>query len=274
MNKLVKAGMFRLKKDRVYLGSIAIVSLFTLSIYAIVYYKMNNVQGEGSFDPIIFNFLIMIGIVTSIFVSSFVGTEYSDGTIRNKLILGFPRLGIYLSSLITCIIGEVIIVVIAYIVGIIVGIPLFGVPETNISNMLLAAINGVLISLTYVSIFHMISMISSSKTTSAIISILVAFGVMIGSVSIYSKLGEPKYINKMIQQNENPIIEKVENPYYLSGNKRDIYEAVLDVLPSGQAMKIINQHGENNGKMIIYSILVIGATSIVGSTLFLRKEIK
>ena len=38
----------------------------------------------------------------AVFIGVFVGTEYSDGTLRNKLIIGHSRSSIYISNLIVC----------------------------------------------------------------------------------------------------------------------------------------------------------------------------
>ncbi len=274
MNRLIHAGIFRLKKDKIYIGALTVVSLFTIFIYGIQYYKMMQADVKYSFDPFIFNFLIIIGIITAIFIPSFVGTEYSDGTIRNKLIVGVPRSGIYLSNLMTCILAQIVIVVVSYIVGISLGIALFGAPEMSSTNMFALAIDGVFLSLAYVSIFYMISMVSSSKSTSAVMCILIAFGIFFVSISIFSKLSESQFIEQTVSRNSETILEIVKNPYYLSGVKREIYTSILDLLPSGQAMRIVNQSIHNHGRMVLYSIVVIVVTSIIGITLFSRKDIK
>ena len=274
MSRLIYAGIFRLKKNKVYLGTLTSVSLFTIFIYVVLYYKMKQANVNYPLDVFIFNFLMIIGIVTATFIPLFVGTEYSNGTIRNKLIVGLPRTSIYLSNLITCIVGEIVIVVVACIVGIILGIPLFGYPEMSLTTIFLLGVDGIFLSLVYVSIFYMITMICSSKSTSAVICILIAFGILFASTSIFSKLSEPEFINQIVQQNSEQIMETVKNPNYLSGNKRKIYESILDLLPSGQTMKILNHDIYNHGRMLLYSGIVIICTSIIGVISFLRKDIK
>ena len=63
--------------------------------------------------------LQVVGILISIFYSLFLGTEYNDGTIRNKLIVGHKRETIYLASFIT---GTVAVTIIYFIWGLIGGI--------------------------------------------------------------------------------------------------------------------------------------------------------
>ena len=47
-------------------------------------------------------FVLMSGVVLSAFCSLFVGAEYSDGTIRNKIAVGHSRAAVYLANLVTC----------------------------------------------------------------------------------------------------------------------------------------------------------------------------
>ena len=58
-----------------------------------------------------------MGLVAAVFISLFVGSEYSDGTIRNKLVVGHSRMRIYLANLIVCSIACVLISL-AYAAGI------------------------------------------------------------------------------------------------------------------------------------------------------------
>lgn len=48
-------------------------------------------------DDRFFAYSFFIGILSAIFCSLFTGTEYSDGTIRNKIVVGHSRISIYLS---------------------------------------------------------------------------------------------------------------------------------------------------------------------------------
>ena len=60
-------------------------------------------QRKFPLDAIFFVYAMLIGLVLSVFLPLFFGSEYSDGTIRNKLAAGHPRLSVYLANLITAV---------------------------------------------------------------------------------------------------------------------------------------------------------------------------
>lgn len=273
MSRLIYAGIFRLKKSNIFKWALAAVLLYTIFIASIQYYRMPTNE-RTPFDPLLFFFLIIIGIVTAMFVSSFIGKEYSDGTIRNKLIVGLSRKSIYLANLIVCIIAEIVIVVANYIIGSILGFVLFGYLELSLSKLIILGLVGIFLSIAYVSIFYMITMISSSKTRSANICLMLAFFIIITSIMVFNRLSAPKYIETIKGENQQNTVEMVKNPSYVSGTKRKVYETILYFLPNGQAMSIFNQRGINYGTMIAYSISIVVITTAVGTIIFCRKDIK
>ena len=116
--------------------------------------------------------------------------------------------------------------------------------------MLQTCVAGILLVLSYVSIFHMISMLSSSKTTSAVVCILAAVFMMVFAGIIFSKLSQPEMITQAVIANGETVMETVKNPAYLTGISRTVYQNILDFLPAGQAVQIFNQGVLNLGKMM------------------------
>lgn len=117
-------------------------------------------------------------------------------------------------------------------------------------------------------------MLSSSKTTSAVVCILAAVFMMVFAGIIFSKLSQPEMITQAVIANGETVMETVKNPAYLTGISRTVYQNILDFLPAGQAVQIFNQGVLNLGKMMGYSILIIFGTSLAGLYLFNRKDIK
>lgn len=88
MYKLLKAGFFRLKKDNIFLLFISFTILIAIFILFSNYISSTSIETlEISLDGLINKFIMFIGLFIAIFVSIFVGKEYSEGIIRNKVIV-------------------------------------------------------------------------------------------------------------------------------------------------------------------------------------------
>ena len=89
MYKLLKADIFRLKKDVIFWLFI----FLTLGTAGFTLFRHN--PNDFILDKFVNEFIMYIGIFIAIFVSIFVGKEQSEGIIRNKIIVGHKRINIY-----------------------------------------------------------------------------------------------------------------------------------------------------------------------------------
>lgn len=262
MNRLVHAGVYRLIRNKIFIGCTLFSVGYCLFLYMVQYIRMNSIGTHYDFEPLLFSFLSIQGIVTAIFISLLSGTEFSDGTIRNKLIAGFSKESIYLSQFMTSIIAETLMLIAVYAIGTIFGLILFGAMEMSVGQFILIVITGVFVGVVYVAIFHLMTMLSGNKANAAILCILAAFAIIFISVGLYNSLGEPEWI------------ENVKNTAYLSGRKRTVFQLILDLLPYGQVMQIANLYEVNHLRLIGYGVIESVVLSGVGAYLFSRKDIK
>ena len=96
-----------------------------------------------------------MGLVAAILTSMFIGSEYSDGTIRNKLVVGHSRMRIYLANLIVCSVACVLIFL-AYITGVfVVGSAKGGELLTKTSVVTMCLVCSILVSVAFtLSLIH------------------------------------------------------------------------------------------------------------------------
>lgn len=83
-------------------------------------------QGAEKLSDGLFAGLTFLGVVLAAFCSLYLGTEYQDGTLRNKVTAGYRREQIYFSCLLACLGGGLLIwgsYLAAYLA---VGLPLLG----------------------------------------------------------------------------------------------------------------------------------------------------
>lgn len=284
MSRLLTSTFFRMLKKIVFW-----ILLICMFIYGV--YSASNFASEASagfaIDGCVFDFVPFMGLVAAIFISLFVGSEYSDGTIRNKLVVGHSRMQIYLANLIACSVACVLISL-AYVAGVIVVSSSKGgelLTETSIIAMCL--ICSLFLSIAFTSIMIMLAILNTNKAGNVVVSMILALIMLVSSSYIYQRLGEPETYDNYVSVNEVGIPTQVEqspNPLYIDGTPRAVLEVVNDLLPSGQAMQladafdsegIAHKNIENASyRWLGYSILVIVVTSSLGIALFRKKEIR
>ena len=81
-----------------------------------------------------FPYAMLIGVLSAIFCSLFLGVEYGDGTMRNKIIAGHKRTDIYLSNLITNLSASLLMCLSYILSNVVLGIPLLGFQKASLSD--------------------------------------------------------------------------------------------------------------------------------------------
>lgn len=275
MRKLLRANFMRLKRDKVFLGGCIFLSLFCVLICMMQYWTMKQIDAQFFVDNFVFGSFQMIGVILSVFISLFVGTEYSDGTIRNKIIVGRSRTGIYLANTIGCSFGAVVITLLSMFFTMIVGIPLFGFFKSPLSYMLLMLIVYLVAVVAYASIYNLISMLIPNKAYAAVVNVLLAFVLLFLAVYLYQCLTAPEMIQQgTLMENGEIVFDMAPNPSYLTGTKREIYQFFLDFFPGGQAMQVASLEAAHPVWMIVYSVIITVVTNAAGVFFFRRKDIK
>lgn len=194
MHKLLHAGFLRVRKSHIFIGGLILSFLFIAIM--LVNQKIESIQYGSSrmLDNFLFGGPAVVGIILSVLCSLFVGTEYSDGTIRNKLIVGHTRTGIYFSNFILCMFAAVLMYLVTLAAAFALGIPLFGLPTIKFSFFLILFVDGLLLCVAYAALYNMIAMLCSSKSHANIICILSAFFLLIAGMILLQMLNAPPTI--------------------------------------------------------------------------------
>lgn len=281
MSRLLAADFSRLWKSRDFWTCAAFMASFGAFMVLLGYYFMCR-TGNYSAGLVCFGYAKLMGIAAAFFISLFWGREYSDGTIRNKLVTGHERYKVYLSGLIVNTAGVVMINVIYVAVVFLLGMPLLGLPGT--SFLPFAAQSGLLtlvMDLSFAACFTMHSMLRQNKASVTAVSIIAAFILLFVSGYIRARLDEPKVYEPYTYMTDKGYVitrEEEPNPSYLEegSTKRKVFEFLDELLPSGQALKI--EAGEvtkeQAGRLALYSCLVVLVSVGGGIAGFQRKDIK
>ena len=109
MVNLFHAGMGRLWKDKILWACTGAYFVFS-AYYMWSTHRDLLASGESwPLDNLFFASLPYYAVACAVFVSLFVGTEYADGTLRNKIIVGHARWEVYLSTYLVCLAGNLVI---------------------------------------------------------------------------------------------------------------------------------------------------------------------
>ena len=274
MIKLLNAGFTRLRKNKIFwLLTIFSIGIALLMIYG-QYSDMKNYGEVIEVEQLMFNYSTIIGIVIAIFTSLFLGVEYSDGAIRNKISIGHKRMNIYLSNLIIVTITSLFSYVLFIVAASIIGIPLFGGITMSISKliMLLGCIFVTVMS--YSSIFTFIAMMISNKTITAITTIMLAFGLMMIALTCLNIVNAQEYIQDASMINGEMKFEEIKNPKYPSESKKKVCQTLLDINPAGQMFQLAGRTAPNLKVLPLYSLGIVVIFTGAGLVLFKKKELK
>lgn len=280
MSKLLSAGFARLWKNTLFWLEIIVMLLFFVLVMVANYQSTADYGISYSLDGFFPGSFMIIGFFTAAFASMFLGTEYSDGTIRNKLVMGHGRVAIYLSSLIVCFVSATLVCLSSIVVICAMGIPMFGLLTKPLANTLAVLGTGLFLVASYSAIFTLIAMLISNKPITVITCIFTCLALYFGAMSIGMKLEEPEISPGYTWVENGELVSSLShpNPYYLRGVKRAVYEFLYDFLPAGQGFQLAKENvAEANTLKVqfpLYSLLITVSATTGGILAFRRKDLK
>lgn len=284
MNKLLYANFFRVKRDKVFWIGVALMAAMGIFLPLSNFWAIQRILRETGEQVIIplegvfFAFNLFVPFAAAIFCSLFVGTEYSDGAIRNKLVIGHTRSGIYLANLITCTAASfVFAAVFMAVCGIAGGLTLDGF-QSNAKTIFLYLLASVCVILVFNALFTCLAMLNQNKAVVAIVTILIILLFLVIALYVEGRLSEPEFWDaEFYMDDAGQIINEpaMPNPNYISSPAmRATLEFIYDFLPGGQAYQLSNMAALHPVTMSLYSLLIAVVSTLIGVFFFRRKNIK
>ncbi|MDE6590384.1 MAG: ABC transporter permease [Oscillospiraceae bacterium] len=275
MRNLLSAHFLRLKKNHLFWAALAVGAALAGFRVHTLWRDHIDVGVVSTLDEGLFTYAQLVGLTVAVFASLFLGTEYSDGTIRNKVISGCSRVTIYLSGFLTVSAASVLSLAAYWIVALGMGIPLLEPSQISVGGALFTALGVLLMTGAFCAIFTFITINCSSKTTSAVVCILLFLALLIASTYVYSRLDAPEFVsNYNIVNGELVASEPVPNPRYLQPGPRAVFEFLCDLLPTGQGTQYSVQAVAHPVRLILCSLGVTAVFTGAGAVLFRRKDLK
>lgn len=251
MSKLLRANFARLWKSRAFWVCI----IFQIFLAAIDFLSAYFISEEKTF---VLSRQFFIGsyimIFLSVFITSFICTDYSCKTIRNKLIVGQTRAAVYFSNFAAALVGSFVIIAaywavmsaLAFSLGVEMGMPL-----NEFCFLFWAQIAAVT---ALVSLYVLLSELVTSKSKAVTAALISSFVLSI----VYPAMKE-MYIEFNVQA--------------ARAVSKGISVFFTDIMPSGQLVQM--ETGEDiQGIFPIYSLAVAAVSTAVGVLIFRRKDLK
>ncbi len=276
MRKLLKANFSRLRHDRVFWLLAALMVFFGASM-AIV--NAVNIRREGAvwmMDFSLLTYTTLAPILTSVLVALFAGSDYSGGTLRNKLIAGHRRGNIYLANLITCCCAGLLLCFAFVIPQGVLGPLLGGQIQSTPMKLLMYGALSLVLMIAFTALFTLIVMLCQNKSHTVAECILLVFVLIFLGVYITSALNEPEYLAGYSYTENGVTVEEPEtkNPNYISGTKRQVYEFMQDFTPGGQMLRISDMDTEKPAMLALYDGIILLAATGLGMVFFRRRDLK
>lgn len=280
MNRLLSADFAKLMKYRFYHACLTGMFLFGAFMSAMNCFMATYNDRTPYFCNMLFVYALLAALLIPAFSSLFTGTEFSDGTIRNKLILGHRRRDIYLSNVIVCFTAGVTMCL-TYIAGATLAmLPWLNVTEIgSISAIIILILVSFLMCAAFAALCTLTVMTSQNKAASAVINILLSVALLIVSLYILSQLSQPptwQPANYNTETGEVTFGEPEPNPFYVGGTTREVLQFFNDFLPTGQSVNI-TQGGASAGDpglLAAYSASIVIVSTGIGIFAFKKKDIK
>lgn len=282
MLNLISAGFYKMRKSRVFLICMLLVNIWSAFLTVQVHFNSLAETIPYTFEYGLFAIETIMILVTSVFVSLFFGTEYSDGTIRNKLIGGYTRGQIYLSQFSINAAACLLVYLSSLCLSGILGFILMGAEGVSAAKLAVYMIAGAGMCITDAALFTFLTVSVGTKAGASVAGLLLAFSLLCGAMVVHDKLSHEEYMyipkgageEAVSVITEDTELIKVPNPYYVSGTKRKALEFLLDINPSGQAVQLAQLELPRPGAVMLCDAALTALFCSLGVFIFRKKDLK
>lgn len=275
MRNLFSVGLFRMVRSKLFYILLALTAL----VMAYVYYNTYRVQLGPDFsqlDLYFFQFINANIVSAAVFCPLFLSSEYGDGALRNKLMVGRTRPQIYLANLaVNCLYGTAACLA-AVVTGLCVGVPLLGwFQNAGPGKIMLYVLLALATTWVCAALYTFLSMVVASRGVAITLCILLAFGLILLGQYLYLALSQEEVVTTFFYTDTGEMaVSEQLNPAYLTGFARQVYQFFYELTPGGQAYQILGMSAQSPLRMLGYSGLVFVLVTGLGLVIFQKKDVK
>lgn len=285
MNKLLRADFSRFIKSKIYwICGVVILAISVNNAFNTVNYATHLLyNGKAYIDRYIFELAPYTAIISAVFITIFIGTENSDQTIRNKLIIGHSRTNIYISDLITSIAGSVMLIVM-WFVGMLPALFRTDGFEMGFSGVMGYFCIALGFTAVFSSIFVLVGTLAPNRTVAVVIVVALWFALMYLGGIVVSKMTnlDLDFEQIFVIENGKTTISEEARNYLIS------YRMLSRIIPTGQALLMAMVAYGNFSSAFLdlgvwynsslldigFSVVITVIISAIGIFFFRKKDLK
>lgn len=213
-----------------------------------------------SMDYWLLKFTNVLAFSAALFCSLYTGTDYSEGTLRNKIAVGHSRRSVYVSNLIVNVVAISVAYSIYLLVALCVGLPFLGTfRQLAGKEILVLVICAYAAMAAFAAVFTLIIMINSNPITALGINLCIVIVSLCFAIHQLNLLTDVMFWTDAM------------------ATRREMTLFLLDFLPGSQIMDFYAlKDGFGNfdpGVMLGGSVFFIVASTAVGLKVFCRKDL-
>ncbi|MDO4549433.1 MAG: ABC transporter permease subunit [Clostridia bacterium] len=260
MRRLLCANFSRLGKDMLFWSGVAVMALFSL------YWVSQNPAGEPA-DSMFFYHTLILPFALAAICALFIGTEYSDGTLRNKIVAGHTRSHVYFANQITCLAAGAALGLTSVFIIAALGAPLFGFEKDGTTRLICFMSLSFLNMAAFASLFTLMGMLIQNKSSASVALLMSLVAIFALAVALNMRLEQPEFLR-------GSGAETTPNPAYMTGMPRQVSEILFDALPSGQAINLFQMKAPDPVRMAACSLSEILISTLLGVLVFRKRDIR
>lgn len=273
MARVFGANMFRLGKSRLFRWAVVLTALATAGSVLLSCLSINGETSEYALENRALSGAPFVMIASAATVILFLGTDNSERTVRNKIIVGGRRGGIYAANMLTGIVIGCSITA-AWLVGGLAGVPILGWWKMPVSEAAVYIASSMVSAVAVSAAAAPVGMLIQSKSGAVVVGLTAAFALLFCASGVYTRLGGQKEIMTADNIDGELQFTLTENPNYVGGIKRAAYELALNVNPMGSSIALSNCDLKDPVAGIAGAGFVTVFISSLGAAVFRRKDLK
>ena len=275
MRNLISVGLFRTVRSKLFYILLVLTALTMVYVYYNTY-RLQLGPGFSQLDLYFFQFINANIVSAAVFCPLFLSSEYGDGALRNKLMVGRTRPQIYLANLaVNCLYGTAACLA-AVVTGLCVGVPLLGwFQNAGPGKIMLYVLLALATTWVCAALYTFLSMVVASRGVAITLCILLAFGLILLGQYLYLALSQEEVLTALFYTDTGEMaVSEQPNPAYLTGFARQVYQFFYELTPGGQAYQILGMSAQSPLRLLGYSGLVFVLVTGLGLAIFQKKDVK